>query len=201
MDNIEKVLLEKVLSRTRLVQNFNSTITELNSKEQTLQLLTDSAVILQEIISKTRGAVITRLELLVNVMLETVYEKPHNFKIEFVTKRNTVEAELSITYDGNTVQIKKPFVGIGGGKLSVISIAFLLILNKLSNAIPLIILDETTKMVDSVALNRLAAFLKDYAVKNEMTILISTHQEAVIQNSNKVYEVTKATNISEVVQI
>ena len=139
-------------------------------------------------LSYSRESFKSYLENIVNTFLDEIYPN-HNdkFLIKFVEKRNQIETEFYL----GSLQVKQPFIGTGGGKLSVISLALFLALNLIFSKNSLILLDEVTKMIDSVALEKLSEVLRNFCEKYNKNILIVTHQEPVLYFAHNKLVVTK----------
>ena len=112
------------------------------------------------------------LEQVVNTGLAYTYpEKNLNFKLEFAEKNNRVVPEFFL----NELLLKPPFVGDGGGIISVISLLLYVTFVKLQNS-KIVLLDEVDAMVDIEASIKLFEFLHEFSIKNSIAILCITHK-------------------------
>ena len=113
----------------------------------------------------------------VSNVLTLVYKKEQHFKIVLEEQKNAVKAKFFILEDGVELEIKKPFVGKGGGKLSIIALSLKLAFMNLRGIKGPIFLDEATKMVDSQALKELNQFLNQYSFDLGTQIFLISHQD------------------------
>jgi len=112
------------------------------------------------------------LEQVVNTGLAYTYpEKNLNFKLEFAEKNNRVVPEFFL----NELLLKPPFIGDGGGIISVISLLLYVTFVKLQNS-KIVLLDEVDAMVDIEASIKLFEFLHEFSIKNSIAILCITHK-------------------------
>ena len=110
---------------------------------------------------------------IVNAGLEYAYpERDLNFRIEFVEKFNKIVPEFYL----NELQLKSPFVGDGGGIISMIGLLLYITFIKLKN-IKIVLLDEVEAMVDINASNKLFQFLNVFAEDNGINIIAITHKQ------------------------
>ena len=112
------------------------------------------------------------LEQVVNTGLAYTYPEKHlNFKLEFAEKNNRVVPEFFL----NELLLKPPFIGDGGGIISVISLLLYVTFVKLQNS-KIVLLDEVDAMVDIEASIKLFDFLHEFSAKNSIAILCITHK-------------------------
>jgi energy-coupling factor transporter ATP-binding protein EcfA2 len=176
-----KKITEKSLSDT--MEEVHKLTTVIVKYEKAVELAKNTSAMARERIA-------THISYVVEMLLNSTYPEKHSFKMEFVERRNQVEIDYFLSYNGNSYQLKKPFVGIGGGKITVISLAmFLAVNNIIDNKI--LILDEATKMVDNVALEKLSSIVTEYCNTFNRTILLSSPRAQMADAAAEVYNVKK----------
>ena len=110
---------------------------------------------------------------IVNIGLDYAYpEKDLKFRLEFQEKNNKIVPEFYL----NDLQLKNPFIGDGGGIISMISLLLYITLIKLQKS-KVVLLDEIEAMVDIEASNRLFQFLNTFAKDNDINIILITHKQ------------------------
>ena len=112
------------------------------------------------------------LEEIVNTGLDFAYpNKTLKFRIEFLEKNKRIVPEFYL----NELILKNPFVGDGGGIISMIGLLLYIAFIKLQNK-KIILLDEVEAMVDITASKKLFEFLDIFAKDNGIRILAITHK-------------------------
>lgn len=136
-------------------------------------------MLLQAVVEQAQLKVMEQIEHIVTSALNTVYGPGHKFKMVLEQRRNQHEVDFFID-DGNTcIQLKKPFVGKGGGKVTIAALALQLAILESAGLTGPIFLDEITKFVDMDAVNNVAILLKEYALSSGRQVVNITHHEAV----------------------
>ena len=112
------------------------------------------------------------LEDVVNTGLKYSYpEKDLKFKLEFSEKNNRVVPEFFL----NGLVLKPPFVGDGGGIISMVGLLLYITFVKLSGA-KILLMDEVEAMVDINASKKLFEFLEGFSKTHDLIILAITHK-------------------------
>lgn len=94
------------------------------------------------------------------------------FDMRFEEKNNRVVPEFFL----NEIQLKSPFIGDGGGIISMIGLLLYITFLKLKN-IRIALLDEVESMVDIEASKRLFEFISYFSKENDIKILLITHKQ------------------------
>ena len=92
--------------------------------------------------------------------------------MRFEEKNNRVIPEFFL----NDIQLKSPFIGDGGGIISMIGLLLYITFLKLKN-IKIALLDEVESMVDIEASKRLFEFISYFSNENNISILLITHKQ------------------------
>lgn len=147
-----------------------------------------------KVAEEAKNRLIKHIEDVVTTALCDIYGPGHKFIIELVERRNQHEVDFFID-DGNVViPLKKPFVGKGGGKVTVTALALqIAVLEFAGNKGPLF-LDEVTKCVDSEAVMNVANFLLDYSKSSGRQLVNITHHVEMAETADKAIVVEKDIN-------
>ena len=150
---------------------------EIKNLKKTLEEEQEVMLTLKQVSQLQKNNVITFLNAFVSNLLSKIYNSPQEFSIEVEEQKNNVKIKFFISEDYTRIEIKKPFIGKGGGKLSVISMALKLALMQVKGIKGAIFLDEATKMVDNTALTMLNTFLEEYAKETKTQLFLISHQD------------------------
>ena len=133
-----------------------------------LECATKARAILQKIAQDTQEQVKTHLCGLVNMALDVVFEETYKFGIEFVQRRNTIEADVFL--EENDKRLYNPLGEVGLGVCEVIGSILKITLWKLKKGLNnLIILDEPSSSLHSEeSIERLSGLFKN--ISNELHV-------------------------------
>lgn len=109
---------------------------------------------------------------MVSRALQSVFDDPYQFEIVFERKRNRTEAALLFKDGENELD---PMNSVGGGVIDVASFALRLACLVLSNARPILILDEPFRFVSVDLRPRVATMVQEMAEQLEVQFIIVTH--------------------------
>jgi DNA repair ATPase RecN len=169
-----------------------------NNKQ--LLLNRKTVLFLTAVSEETKKNVISSLESIVSMALNCVYGDGHKFEIVLENRRNQVEADFFIDDSNTRIQLKKPFVGKGGGKVTIAAFALQLAIIEYSNITGPLFLDEITRYVDKQAVGNVALFLKEYSLSNERQVINITHHEEVAETADIKYGISKDKNGAAIVR-
>ena len=169
-----------------------ATLTTLMDEARARHLLNEKVkLILTAALNRAHSNIITRLEQIVTSALNTVYGSGHKFHINLVERRNQREVDFYIEDKAVNIQLKKPFVGKGGGKVTIAAFALQLAVIEFAGVQGPIFLDEITKYVDSEAVERVAKLISDYSINMGKQLINITHHEAVVQVADVSFIINK----------
>lgn len=175
-----KAVENNVVISTKNVSNFSS-----------------AKLLLTEVNHEMKESIKNGIEHLVSYALNYIYYPGHKFEIVFETRRNQQEVDFYVT-DSCTVQLKKPFVGKGGGKVMIIALVLQLAVIEQFNLTSTVFLDEIGKMIDMTVIDRVAEFLAFYSEKFGKQLIYITHHADLENVANNIIKVYKADGKSEV---
>lgn len=130
--------------------------------------------ILQDLAQQIQQRAHHKISEIVTKALQTVFEDPYEFKIEFTKKRGKTEAEIKFVRDGQEID---PMTASGGGVVDVTAFALRLACLCLSRprARLLVVLDEPFKFVSVDLLPRIRYLLKMLTEETDAQFIIITH--------------------------
>jgi len=141
---------------------------------------------------ETKDKIKEGFESIVTYALRYIYSENYSFELEFGRRGNLQEIDFNI----KTPSLSKSFDPLdssGGGVLDIISLALRIALLEVSKPRieGFIALDESFKHLSSVYLERASSFLKAINEKINRQIILVTHQNELINNSDKALEIKK----------
>jgi len=149
---------------------------------------------------ETQNTLRYHIEDLVQSALDSCFPDMYDFLVDFVIKRGKTEADMYLLDNLNGKQKVKPTESNGGGLVDLVAFSLRLVSWSLSQTAPIILLDEPFKWL-SVDLRPLAGeMMRALSEKLGLQIIMVTHDEAMIDISDRVFKVTKRKGVSNVVQ-
>jgi ABC-type cobalamin/Fe3+-siderophores transport system ATPase subunit len=157
-------------------------------------------VIIQTVVQQTQQELQYKISELVSIALQSVFDDPYEFVVEFVQKRNKTECELRFVRRG--VVIGNPMDSTGGGVVDVAAFALRLSLWSMQQhkSDPLIVLDEPFRFLSADLQHKTSELLCELAEKMNMQFLIVTHNDTLTMSADRVFRVRMRGGISEVVE-
>ena len=153
--------------------------------------------IIQLVAQQTQKELEYHISDIVSLALETIFDDPYKFKIEFVLKRNKTECELLFEREGELIN---PLSASGGGVIDVASFALRIALWTLQapKSRNTIILDESFKFVSKDLLPRVGELLQELSKKLNLQFILVTHLDELEECADKVFQVTIKKGISKI---
>jgi len=177
--------------------NLSSAILSRKTLTRAIKHSERAQVIIQKVAKDTQSQLEIHISDIVSTALETIFDNPYKFKIEFVIKRNKTECELVFEKDGETIN---PLNGTGGGVVDTASFALRIALWTLQTpkSRNTIILDEPFKWLSKDLIPRASLLLKELSQKLNIQFIIVTHIEGLTEEADKVFNVKLKEGISHV---
>lgn len=132
---------------------------------------------------------------LVNLALQTCFPDEYKFDVNFEIKRGRTEAKLVFMKNGNEVD---PMEASGGGVVDLASFALRISAWSLGNTDNAIILDEPFRFLSKDLQPRAGEIMKKISKSLGLQFIIVTHNEAIIDSADRIFEVRKIDDISKV---
>lgn len=134
--------------------------------------------LIQEAADETQKELEYRIGGLVTLALQTIFDNRYSCSIQFVPRRNKMEADIVLNKDG--LILDEVMDSSGGGVGDVMSFALRVSLWALKKNRPLFILDEPFKFVDKGRLAKCYALLKQLSTELGIQFIIVSHEEEMI---------------------
>lgn len=146
-------------------------------------------VIIQEVAQKTLKELEYRIGEVVSLALSAVFDDPYKLVLISSIKRGKTEFSLFFERDGERV---RPYDSSGGGAVDVAAFALRIALWSLKNPRTrnCIILDEPFKMLSSDMTDKAGEMIKEISERLELQIIMVSHNESLIDISDKSFQVT-----------
>jgi len=165
----------------------------ITSLSRTIELLEQSNIVSREFVR-------VEVEKLVTQGLQIIFDDPYvKFNIDFVTKRNQIEAEFSLSRTNTDIKIQGDILSTyGGGVADIISTSLRIIMMQLMKLKGPLVLDEPGKNISIQFISNFGKFLTKIAETFERQIILITHNEVLAEFASSRIEVSQSNLISKV---
>jgi DNA repair exonuclease SbcCD ATPase subunit len=155
--------------------------------------------VIRQVALKTQQQLQYHISDIATMALEAVFDDPYQLLVEFVQRRNRTECDLFFVREGEKVD---PLNAAGGGAVDVAS--FALRVASWSMQFPksrnVLVLDEPFRYLSSDLLPKASAMLKEVSDKLNLQIIMVTHANELIETADKIFEVRKKKQISQIIE-
>lgn len=164
--------LEALYAQSKIA--YKQARTDFEEAKEQFDVSLQAQSILQDLAKQTQQQAHQRIAQIVTKCLQSVFDKPYEFKIHFEQKRGRTEAHMVFVKDGHEVDTLS---ASGGGLVDVASFALRLACLILSRPSPrrFIALDEPFKFVSEYYRPMIRQLLEELASQTKFTFLITTH--------------------------
>ncbi len=181
-------------------KNINTEIKK--GKKQILKTQKDILVhekarkIISKISEQTQNRVKVKIEEVITLALQSVFDEPFVFELQFQQKRNRIEAVPIIKIDDEEFNPKDE---LGGAIIDIISFVFRVVLWGIAaeKTRPIFILDEPFRFTGSLIV-KAGEMIKFLSKELNLQIIIVSHDTRLIDFCDQVYRVTKKNKRSHV---
>jgi DNA repair exonuclease SbcCD ATPase subunit len=150
----------------------------------------------QEVAKQTQEQIKFQLEDIVNLALNAVYSDKYKFSVLIEAKRGGTEARL-VLFNENGDELD-PMSSTGGGVCDILSFALRIALLIISKNERVLIMDEPFKFISKDVKEPAIEIIKRISTDLNVQIICITHDEELIQCSDKVFRVAQKGGISGV---
>lgn len=169
---------------------------QLKKNKIRLKNIQDAQLITQHVAQQTQEELKFFLSDIVTVALDTVFDNPYEFVIDFVIKRGKTEAEIYFMRGGERMN---PVDASGVGAIDVAAFALRVAVWKLANRYRnVLVLDEPFRFVSKNYLPSVSKMVKELSKKLKLQIIMITHIEEMKDCADKVFDITIKKGISNV---
>lgn len=151
--------------------------------------------ILQLVAKQTQEQIIIHISGIVTLALNSIFDEPYEFKLDFIEKRGKTEAEMYFLKDGKKID---PMTASGGGVVDISAMALRVALWSLSNKSNTIIMDEPMKFISKNYIEKATEMLKMLSEKLKIQFLIVTHINELKEKADKIFEVKINKGVSSI---
>ena len=180
-------------------RNIKDIETSLLKLKRNLTRYEQAQEIIREVGIATQQQLTFHISDVVSLALETVFDDPYEFEVEFVRRRGKSECDLFFVRDGQKIH---PLTASGGGAVDVAS--FALRVASWSMQIPrknnVLILDEPFKNLSAEYLPYASELLKKLSEKLNLQIIMVSHSEELIDYADKVFVCSIRNGVSKVAE-
>jgi len=153
--------------------------------------------IIQGVAQKTQEQITYQINDIVTMANEAIFDDPYEFNLDFIRKRDKIEAEISFIKNKEKIN---PLSASGGGAVDVTCLALRIALWNLQRPKTrnVLILDEPLKFLSKNLLSKAGEMIKSLSDKLNLQIIMVTHLKELIDFGDKIFEVKINNGISEV---
>ncbi|KKM99144.1 hypothetical protein LCGC14_1150900 [marine sediment metagenome] len=180
------------------IAQLDETSRECKELEETNKVLTSVLLLLEQCNIAARDFVKVEVEQLVTQGLRSIFEDDTiQFNIDFITKRNQIEAEFTLSREEDKTRIQGDILSTyGGGVVDVISISLRIIIMQLMKVKGPLILDEPGKNISAQFISAFGKFLTEVSNTFDRQIVMITHNSKLVEFANNIIEVYQTNGVS-----
>lgn len=185
-----------ILGRKKeMSKNINDMKTRLEELDNRIVVFERTNTLINEVAKVTQDKLRFHINNLVTTALRAVFGDGISFKLDIVSRRNGVEADLVVEdFDGNTMS---PMDARGGGVVDIVSFALRVGLWGLSQTIsPVMELDEPFRNLSEDLLDKAEEFMETLSEETGIQFVIVTHESPLMIGN--VFKCTKKNGVTEI---
>jgi DNA repair exonuclease SbcCD ATPase subunit len=200
VNELRKWVDEKKGGRKELIMQRNELRSSLISLKVLLENHEQARVVIREAGMETQRQLQYHISDIVTMALESIFETPYRFEVEFVERRNKSECDLYFSRDGMRVD---PLEASGGGAVDVASFALRVASWTMEQprSRNMIILDEPLKNLSKTYQDKGSELIKQLSERLGIQFIIVTHEPVLASYADKTFEVTIINGKSQVKEI
>jgi len=185
--------------RDQLLENMEQTKSQINQNKREIRNTEDAQAIVQLVAQQTQQELEYHISELVSLALSSIYDNPYTFKLKFEQKRSGTEAIPLFIRDNKEY---KPGKQTGYGPVEVAAFALrIAIWNiKRPRSRNVIILDEPFASLDKMVQPKVGELLKTLSEKLNLQIIMTSHNNNLINDMDKIFETTINKGITTVIE-
>jgi DNA repair exonuclease SbcCD ATPase subunit len=184
-------------SRNTTLLSLTTIQKELEEKRISLHKHEEAREIIRKVGAETQSQLTFHIKDIVSLALDSVFDSPYTFGIDFVQRRSKTECDLYFERDGNRID---PLTASGVGAVDIAS--FALRIASWSMARPrtrnVIILDEPFRFLSENYQEQASLMLREISQRLEIQFLVITHNITLTTSADRVFEVSIKKGVSQV---
>lgn len=200
LDDFKLKLIKEDTRKEEYISQLDEKTKECEKLERDNKVLTGALYLLEQCNITARDFVKVEVEQLVTQGLRSIFENPTiQFNIDFVMKRNQIEAEFTLSREEAGARIQGDILSTyGGGIVDVISISLRIIIMQLMKVKGPLVLDEPGKMISAQFISAFGKFLTEVSNTFDRQIIMITHNSKLAEFANNTIEVYQTNGVSHI---
>ena len=159
-----------------------------------LLCLEESKALVQNLVKNIQEKIGEYVSHVVSLALDIVFPKTYQFKVKFLQRKNKIECDFILIRGNEEISP----LDSGGGVVDIVSFALRTIFWSLSKYRPVLILDEPFRNVSTDLQFNCGEMLKTLSNELGLQILLISHSPDIINQADRVFEVSIRRGISDV---
>lgn len=194
-----KSKLEQSLGKREMLQsqlkNVNNSLESAEYHNQNCRL---ARIIVQTVAEETQKKIEYQISNIVSLALVSVFPDPYECKLQFVKRRNKMEADILFLKNENE---GKPIEIAGGGTLDVASFALKTAIWAIKPTNNVMILDEPFHFLSRDLQSKCSQMIKMIQEKMKIQFIIVSHIPEITESADRIFNVENIKGVSKVKQI
>jgi DNA repair exonuclease SbcCD ATPase subunit len=188
MQNLKEEYRSLFAEKLMLFKSREIKYSELKGIYTQIEMYVDAREILIEASKVIQRQFKARIESLITYAIQSIYNRPLSFELQFQHKRNNIEAIPIVKENGE--ELKPNDNDLGGGILDVISFGFRIVLWYLEDprSRNILFLDEPFRYLGNLV-PKAGQMLKYLSKKFILQIILVTHDKHLIKCCDRVYKI------------
>lgn len=183
-----KICNERFTRRSLYEEQKEQFENEQETLKKRLENVQKARTVIQAVATATQKKIEFNISNLVTMALAAVFPDPYEFYLRFVERRNTSEADLIFSKNGN--EINDILESGGGGVADIANFALIISLWALKKTQPIFIMDEPDKFIHNPQYQeRTSAMMKELCDKLGIQIIIVSDQPNIMASADKIIKV------------
>ncbi len=184
-------------ARDEIESSIHSLTEEISILKKEITYSEKAQVIIQTVAKETQQELEYHISDIVTLALETIFDDPYTFGLEFVLKRNKTECNLYLEKNGERI---KPLDAAGGGVVDVVAFSLKIALWTLQQprSRNCMVLDEPFKFLSKDLLPRASELLKELSEKLNLQFIMVTHLDELTDCADKTFNVKIKKGVSQI---
>ena len=182
---------------TRITQQIETITEKASSTKKEMVRWTFAREIIKTVGQLTQDKLKAQVSAITSTAMEAVFNDPYEVKIQFVQRRNQTECDITFVRDGIEYD---PMLSSGGGAVDIASLSLRIacLIMQQPQSRNVLVLDEPLRFLSADLQPRASEMLNKISNMLSVQMIIVSHNEHVIDNADKVFEVTKSNGVSKV---
>lgn len=198
LDSFKMKLVVADTRKEEYISQLNVKTAECEELKKNNKVFVDVLYLLEQCNIAARDFVKVKVEQLVTQGLRSVFENPTiQFNIDFITKRNQIEAEFTLSREEEGTRIQGDILSTyGGGVVDVISISLRIIIMQLMKIKGPLVLDEPGKMISAQFIGAFGKFLTEVSNTFDQQMILITHNDRLADFADNAIKVHQTNGVS-----